>query len=97
MKAACFVVAVFSLLAIVRGENWPQFRGPTHQGLSTELDVPLHWSSTSNILWKTPVYRRKLVVTNCLARPRVRHHGPGPWRVLPGAFDSLKLRPNPLE
>jgi outer membrane protein assembly factor BamB len=36
-------------------ENWPCFRGPTRQGISHEKDVPIEWSQTSNIVWKTPV------------------------------------------
>src|SRR5262245_12770614 len=36
-------------------ENWPGFRGPTGQGLSTGPALPLHWSATSNVLWKTEV------------------------------------------
>lgn len=36
-------------------ENWPCFRGPTRQGISSEKNVPLRWSQTSNIIWKTPV------------------------------------------
>ncbi len=35
------------------GANWPQFRGPTGQGHSTEKRVPLSWSATSNVLWRT--------------------------------------------
>ncbi|MFH1716601.1 MAG: PQQ-binding-like beta-propeller repeat protein [Planctomycetota bacterium] len=35
-------------------ENWPCFRGPTQQGISHEKDIPLEWSETSNIVWKTP-------------------------------------------
>ncbi|HXV63664.1 MAG TPA: PQQ-binding-like beta-propeller repeat protein [Vicinamibacteria bacterium] len=34
------------------GENWPQWRGPTADGVSPEKNLPLHWSSTLNILWK---------------------------------------------
>ena len=40
---------------VVHAENWPQFRGPTHQGMSSEQSIPLHWSSTSNVLWKTAI------------------------------------------
>lgn len=36
-------------------DNWPQFRGGSGQGISTEKDVPLHWSSSSNIAWKTAI------------------------------------------
>ena len=41
--------------ALTHGENWSQFRGPTRQGNSTETGVPLHWSTTSNVLWKTEI------------------------------------------
>jgi outer membrane protein assembly factor BamB len=36
-------------------EDWPQFRGPTGQGHAAERGLPLEWSETRNILWKTPV------------------------------------------
>ena len=36
-------------------ENWPCFRGPTRQGISHEEGIPLKWSATSNIIWKTPI------------------------------------------
>lgn len=39
----------------VHAENWPQFRGPGHQGLSTEADAPLKWSATENIAWKIEI------------------------------------------
>ncbi|MHC4403233.1 MAG: outer membrane protein assembly factor BamB family protein [Planctomycetota bacterium] len=36
-------------------ENWPRFRGPTGQGVSSETNLPLHWSPTSNLVWKTAI------------------------------------------
>jgi outer membrane protein assembly factor BamB len=39
-------------------EDWPQFRGPGGEGHSSERDVPLEWSESRNILWKTPVVGR---------------------------------------
>jgi outer membrane protein assembly factor BamB len=39
----------------VRAEDWPQFRGPTGQGHSTERGLPAEWSESRNVLWKTPV------------------------------------------
>ena len=36
-------------------KNWPCFRGPTRQGISHEKDIPIEWSQTSNIVWKTPI------------------------------------------
>ena len=35
--------------------NWPCWRGPSRQGMSEEKDLPLTWSATENIKWKTPV------------------------------------------
>jgi len=35
--------------------NWPQWRGPGGQGISDDEQIPLEWSSTRNIAWKTPV------------------------------------------
>ena len=52
-------VVIVSLLAapIVRAQ-WPEFRGPTGQGHSTETNLPLEWSETRNVKWKTPVAGR---------------------------------------
>lgn len=36
-------------------ENWPQFRGPDAQGHSAETGVPLKWSATENVAWKTEI------------------------------------------
>ena len=41
--------------ALAQAEDWPQFRGPTGQGHATERGLPLEWSETKNILWKTAV------------------------------------------
>jgi outer membrane protein assembly factor BamB len=32
--------------------NWPAWRGPTHDGVSTETNIPVSWSPTQNIAWK---------------------------------------------
>jgi outer membrane protein assembly factor BamB len=34
--------------------NWPQWRGPNSDGSSrTAHDLPLHWSQTDNVVWRT--------------------------------------------
>jgi outer membrane protein assembly factor BamB len=38
-----------------RAEEWPQFRGPTGQGHSSERGLPLEWSESRNVTWKAPV------------------------------------------
>lgn len=35
--------------------DWPQFRGPTGQGISSATNVPLHWNTASNVVWKTAI------------------------------------------
>jgi len=39
----------------LRAEEWPEFRGPTGQGHSTERNIPLEWSESRNVAWKTPL------------------------------------------
>ena len=34
---------------------WPQWRGPQHSGVGTGQGLPLTWSATENIVWKTPL------------------------------------------
>lgn len=51
--ALSFVLAVTASAGA--GENWPGFRGPTGQGHSAEQGLPLDWSESRNVVWKTPV------------------------------------------
>lgn len=37
------------------GDSWPQFRGPTGQGLSDSVGLPVSWGEKDNIAWKVPV------------------------------------------
>jgi outer membrane protein assembly factor BamB len=39
-------------------ENWPQFRGPDGTGHSDARGLPLHWSETQNVVWKTAIHDR---------------------------------------
>ncbi len=39
-------------------ENWPQFRGPLGEGISLATDLPLTWSETENVVWKTLIHGR---------------------------------------
>jgi outer membrane protein assembly factor BamB len=52
----CVIPLLYLLVSVsVAAEDWPEFRGPTGQGHSTETGLPLEWSSTRNIAWKVPV------------------------------------------
>lgn len=48
--AAC---CAFSTLAHA---DWPDWRGPTQQGISDATSLPLRWSETENIVWKTAIH-----------------------------------------
>jgi outer membrane protein assembly factor BamB len=45
----------FSLAGLVRADNWPQWRGPYGNGISTETNVPMKWSATDNVAWTLPL------------------------------------------
>lgn len=75
----------------VRAEDWPEFRGPTGQGHSSERGLPLEWSESRNIVWKTPVPGRgwsSPVVANgrVWLTSAVRERGGASLRVL--AYDA---------
>jgi outer membrane protein assembly factor BamB len=38
-----------------RADNWPQWRGPKNDGISTEHGLPAKWSKTLNVAWRTPL------------------------------------------
>src|SRR5580765_6992448 len=39
----------------LRADDWTEFRGPTGQGHSAEHDIPIEWSESRNVVWKTQV------------------------------------------
>ncbi|HUS72328.1 MAG TPA: PQQ-binding-like beta-propeller repeat protein [Sedimentisphaerales bacterium] len=49
------IALVTGLSGLVRAENWLGWRGPRGDGTSLEKKVPVTWSSTKNIVWKTAV------------------------------------------
>ncbi|HKQ39597.1 MAG TPA: PQQ-binding-like beta-propeller repeat protein [Verrucomicrobiae bacterium] len=49
------IAAVLAFAFWADAENWPQFRGPTGQGISAEKNLPMHWSADSNLIWKTEI------------------------------------------
>ena len=42
--------------AVWANENWPQFRGPDGDGHSDSQGLPLTWSETKNVRWKTAIH-----------------------------------------
>src|SRR5437773_1277562 len=50
MPAAVLAISAWA------SEDWPQFRGPNGDGRSDSRDLPLTWSESENVKWKTPVH-----------------------------------------
>ena len=46
---------MFFVLAPLARADWPQWRGPSADGVSLDRDVPVEWSSDKNIAWKVPL------------------------------------------
>ena len=55
MRRIVFITFCLSLALTVgpAAENWPQWRGPQGQGISTETQLPSEWSPAKNVVWKT--------------------------------------------
>ncbi len=51
LVASCFLSATAQA-----ADNWPQFRGPTGDGMSDATGLPISWSETENIAWKIPIH-----------------------------------------
>ena len=49
------IAVALALGAALAAQEWPQFRGPTGQGLSDDVDVPIEWGATHHVAWKQPV------------------------------------------
>lgn len=55
---ACLCLGIILIIAWAQaafGENWPAWRGPRGDGTSLEKNVPVTWTATENIVWKTPI------------------------------------------
>jgi outer membrane protein assembly factor BamB len=55
MRQMTLLLVLLLTAFAARAEDWPQFRGPTGQGHSSEHNIPLEWSESKNIVWKVPV------------------------------------------
>jgi outer membrane protein assembly factor BamB len=54
--------ALFLLTTIITASdstpirNWPEYRGPHGNGHAVATGLPVRWSETENVLWKTPIH-----------------------------------------
>ena len=66
-------IGLLFFLSVAHADNWPQWRGPTLNGVSNEKNLPLRWTTEENIAWKlampgfsgsTPVIWRDRIFLN---------------------------------
>ena len=57
MIRRALALVLLNLLAfpVAWAEDWPEFRGPTGQGVSDAVNLPVDWSTTRNVAWKRPL------------------------------------------
>lgn len=61
MRFSLAVVLGSALIALVqdgRADNWTQFRGPNAAGIGEDKSLPIEWSATQNVAWKTSIKGR---------------------------------------
>jgi len=72
-----FLTLAFLVSAVpAYAEDWPCWRGPRYDGTSVETGIPVKWSATDNIAWKTPlpgkghsspaIWGDRIFLTSCL-------------------------------
>lgn len=68
MSAKLFfpLLACVMLLSDLRADQWPGWRGPSHDGLSKEQALPIRWGPNENVHWK-------------ISLPGIGHSSPIVW------------------
>ena len=56
--ASAFAIASLTAASGIADNNWPQFRGPKGNGHTASRNIPLQWSESENVAWKTPIHDR---------------------------------------
>ena len=51
-RAVWFCSIVILATTTAFGDNWPQWRGPSLNGVSSEKNLPLKWTVEENVTWK---------------------------------------------
>lgn len=52
------LLSLLTAAAARANDDWPQFRGPNGNGISDSADLPLTWSESEHVKWKTAVHGR---------------------------------------
>jgi outer membrane protein assembly factor BamB len=52
MKLLIAILFVLGAVPAARAENWPHWRGPAHNGVSGETNLPVKWSKAEGVTWR---------------------------------------------
>src|SRR6185503_3343081 len=55
MRRVGVVTLLFISFVVARAQNWPQWRGPSLNGVSNEKNLPVKWTGEENVSWKVPM------------------------------------------
>lgn len=60
MRWRAVIAVALALAAAPASAQWPQFRGPDGNGMAAVAvgELPLFWSETDNVRWRTPIHGR---------------------------------------
>ncbi|MCM3880485.1 MAG: PQQ-binding-like beta-propeller repeat protein [Vicinamibacterales bacterium] len=109
VRVGILLVLVCAAVGVVRAENWPQWRGPTLNGISGETNLPVRWSATENVAWKlalpsfsgsTPIIWGDRVFLNVAEKGNLylwcvdRVKGVALWKQLLGGGDHRAMKQN---
>ncbi|MBL7134008.1 MAG: PQQ-binding-like beta-propeller repeat protein [Phycisphaerae bacterium] len=84
MTRAIFLIGMSAVVfaGAALADQWPAWRGPRGDGTSEEKNIPVRWSATENIAWRTAipgkghsspvVWGDRIFVTTCNERTRQR-------------------------
>ena len=69
------LITLATLMALssvpVLAQNWPHWRGPSMNGISTETGVPMKWSKTENVAWTLPMPAPVRIDADRVGRPHL--------------------------
>lgn len=54
-SAPIFLSVLLASACNLSAENWPGWRGPNRNGVTSDAGVPTTWSPTENVLWRSPL------------------------------------------
>jgi len=51
MKCVILMAIAASAASVIQAGDWPQWRGPFHNGSTDETNLPVKWTQTENVAW----------------------------------------------